>query len=64
VKKWQEKDPIMQFTKVLKDQHLITDEEIARIEKDVKVEVETAVAFAESGHLESITELERFVYSE
>ena len=64
VQEWQEKDPIVQFTKVLKEQRLITDEEIAQIEKDVAVEVETAVSFAEAGNWEPVSELERFVYSE
>jgi TPP-dependent pyruvate/acetoin dehydrogenase alpha subunit len=64
VKEWQKQDPIVQFTKLLKEQRLITDEEIARIEKEVAAEVETAVAFAESGQWESVSELERFVYSE
>lgn len=34
------------------------------LEADVQAEIEDAVAFAEAGALEPVSELERFVYSE
>lgn len=64
VQQWRARDPLVTFTAALKEQGLISDEDVEEIEQQVKSEVDEAVAFAEAGTLEPLEELERFVYSE
>jgi acetyl-CoA synthetase len=64
VEQRKERDPIATFTHLLKAQQLINDEELEAMEQAVAQEVATAVAFAEAGQWEALSELERFVYSE
>jgi pyruvate dehydrogenase E1 component alpha subunit len=64
VEQRKERDPIAIFTHLLKTQQLINDAELEAMEQAVEKEVATAVAFAESGQWEALSELERFVYSE
>ncbi|MCB8983815.1 MAG: acetate--CoA ligase [Ardenticatenaceae bacterium] len=64
VEEWKERDPILVFIKLLQEQHLLTEDELAQMEVEVMAEVETAVAFAEAAQWEPIAELERFVYTE
>jgi len=64
VEHWKERDPIPQHVARLVAQRLLTDETLARIEGEVATEIEHAVAFAEAGSLEPVSELARFVYSE
>ena len=53
--------PIERFQFWLVDNNLIHEAEIRRIETEADAEIEAAVAFADSGTLEPIEELERFV---
>jgi pyruvate dehydrogenase E1 component alpha subunit/2-oxoisovalerate dehydrogenase E1 component len=62
VEAWKKHDPIPAFTAALKG--LISEGDIEAIENDVAAEIEDAVQFAESGTLEPVSSLERFVYSE
>ncbi len=64
VEEHKKRDPIILFTKHLKDHDLITDDEIAAIEKDVAGTVQHAVDFAEDSPWESVDDLTRFVYTE
>ena len=64
VEDWKKRDPIPSFTSLLKDNGLLTDEDLAKIEKDVAGEIEEAVAFAEAGTWEPVEDLTRFVCSE
>ena len=64
VEQAKKRDPITLFTKYLKDQKLIKDDEIQAIESEVAAVVQHAVDFAEESPWESIEELTRFVYSE
>ncbi len=64
VSEWKKKDPITNFSKYLKVKHLITDKEIKSFEKDVEKEIQEAVDFAESGTLEPVEDLDKYVYSE
>ncbi|MFZ5856846.1 MAG: pyruvate dehydrogenase (acetyl-transferring) E1 component subunit alpha [Chloroflexota bacterium] len=64
VEEHKKRDPIILFTKHLKDNDLITDEEIAAIEKDVAGVVQHAVDFAENSPWESVDNLTKFVYTE
>ena len=64
VEEHKKRDPIILFTNHLKDRDLITDEEIAAIEKDVAGVVQHAVDFAENSPWESVDDLTKFVYTE
>ncbi len=64
VEAWRAKGPIVRFRKWLEDNHFITDDEIAAIEGEVDAEIAAAVAFAEAGTLEPLSELERYVVME
>ena len=63
VERWKERDPIPLHTSRLRAQGLLEDEALAKIESDVAEEIASAVAFAEAGSLEPVSELTRFVYS-
>ena len=64
VEEWKGRDPITTFARLLQEQHLLDDDELTQMEREVAAEVETAVAFAEAGQWESIADLTRFVYTE
>ncbi|MDB9755411.1 pyruvate dehydrogenase (acetyl-transferring) E1 component subunit alpha [Winogradskyella sp.] len=63
VEEWKKRDPIAIFKKYLLQEKLTTEQEIAIIEARIESEVQRAVDFAESGTLESIEDLTKFVYS-
>jgi len=64
VEEWKKRDPISNLVSLLKQQGVIGDSDLAEIERDVAKELEDAVAYAEAGTWEPLTDLERFVYSE
>lgn len=64
VEEWKKRDPIVTFTQRLKDQELLNDTDLEKLEREVAAEIEEAVAFAEAGTWEPVEDLLRFVYSE
>jgi pyruvate dehydrogenase E1 component alpha subunit len=58
------RDPILLFTKYLKEKGLIEDGEIQAIEADVAEVVQHAIDFAENSPWEEVEDLTRFVYTE
>ncbi len=64
IEEWKRKGPIVRFRAWLEDSHLVYEEELARLEAEVDAEVDAAVAFAEAGTPEPVTELTRFVTME
>lgn len=64
IEAWRAKGPIVRFRKWLDDNHFIAGEEIAAIEREVDAEIAAAVAFAEAGTLEPISEVELFAVME
>jgi TPP-dependent pyruvate/acetoin dehydrogenase alpha subunit len=64
VEEWKKRDPITLFAARLRAAGMLDDEDFAALEANVRDEVQRAVAFAESGALEPLEELTRFVYSE
>jgi pyruvate dehydrogenase E1 component alpha subunit len=58
---WKHLDPIERLRTWMVANHELTDAEAAAIDADVAAEINAAVAFAESGTLEPLAELERFV---
>src|SRR5256714_4996717 len=63
IEKYQERDPIKVFTKTLKDNDLLSDNDIAEIEAQVKEEVEKAVRFADESPLPDAKELYTDIYA-
>jgi TPP-dependent pyruvate/acetoin dehydrogenase alpha subunit len=64
VEEWKKRDPIALFVSRMRQESLVDDADIERIEKAVAAEVDDAVAFADGGSLEPPSELTRFVYSD
>ncbi len=64
VEEWRKKGPIFRFRTWLEANRLIKPEELSTIEEAVEKEIAAAVAFAEAGPLEPVSELERFVTME
>jgi pyruvate dehydrogenase E1 component alpha subunit len=64
VEQWKKRDPIPMLIGRLREEALVGDEDIAKIEADVAAEIDDAVAFSDAGTLEPIHDLTRFVYSE
>jgi pyruvate dehydrogenase E1 component alpha subunit len=64
VEAWRKKGPILRFRTWLEDNRLIRPEEVLAMEKEIDAEIAAAVAFAEAGALESISDVERFVTME
>lgn len=64
VQKWKTRDPLLLFENYLKELGLWSGISIEDLAKEVELIVTEAVEFAENGTLESIEDLEKFVYSE
>ena len=58
---WKKRDPIPRMQAWLEDNHMLSADDLARIEADIDAEIEEAVAFAEAGEWEPVEDLERFV---
>lgn len=63
VNEWKQRDPIAVFQQTLRAATLLRDEDWEQLETSIALEVEDAVAFAESGPWESIEDLSKDVYS-
>jgi pyruvate dehydrogenase E1 component alpha subunit len=57
VDEWKRRDPIDLFAQRLRAAQLLTDDNLARLEKDVAAEIADAVEFAESGPWEPVADL-------
>src|SRR5437588_9266260 len=57
IEKYQERDPIKMFANKLKERKVLTDAEIAGLEKEIKEEVEHAARFADESQLPDASEL-------
>jgi pyruvate dehydrogenase E1 component alpha subunit/2-oxoisovalerate dehydrogenase E1 component len=64
VEEWRQRDPITSFVHRLKAWQLLTDDDVEATERVVARDIENAVAFAEAGTWEPVSDLTRFVYSE
>jgi pyruvate dehydrogenase E1 component alpha subunit len=64
VEEWKKRDPVSTFEARLREQGLLNDEDLKRIEDDVAAEIAKAIEFAEAGTWEPVEDLTRFVYSE
>ncbi len=64
VARWKARDPITTFTARMRGGGVLTEADTTAIERDVSTAVDEAVAFAEAGTLEPVSDLTRFVTSE
>lgn len=64
VQVWKKKDPITRLTGQMKKEQKINERELSDLQKEVHMELEAAVAFAEEGTDEPIDKLTDYVYSE
>lgn len=64
VQEWKKRDPIKMFSEKLKQENILTDEELKQLNVQVAKEVEAAVTFSENGTDEPVENLGRYVYSE
>lgn len=63
IEKHQERDPVKLFSSSLKEKHILTDQDIEKLEKSVREEVERALRFAEESPLPAAAELYTDVYA-
>jgi pyruvate dehydrogenase E1 component alpha subunit len=63
IEKYQERDPIKVFGAILFENDLLTDEDVARMETEIKEEVEHAARFAEESPEPDAAELFTHVYA-
>lgn len=64
VQAWQERGPLITFTRRCKAAGLITEEDFLRLQSEADAEVDAAVAFAERSEWEPIEDLARHVYAD
>jgi pyruvate dehydrogenase E1 component alpha subunit len=64
VEEWKKRDPILLLSPLLREQGILDDSDLEKLESEVAKEVEDAVAFAEAGTWEPVQDLTKFVYSE
>ncbi len=64
VEEWKKRDPIPSLIRTLEADGAKIGAEVEEIERQVALEIEQAIAFAEAGTLEPVQALLRFVYSE
>ena len=64
VERWKEHDPIEVLKARLRARGLLDDEQMASLEASVVAQIDEAVAFADEGALEPVTDLLRHVYAE
>ncbi len=64
IDRWKQHDPIPALTAQLVSAELIDEADIQQLEREVADEVQAAIEFAETGTLEAVEDLERFVYYE
>jgi pyruvate dehydrogenase E1 component alpha subunit len=64
VERWREHDPLVTFPARLRAAGQLDDVRLSAIEREIAAEIDAAVAFADEGTLEPVSELTRFVYTE
>jgi pyruvate dehydrogenase E1 component alpha subunit len=64
IERWKERDPIPALIRALEAAGALEREALARLEAEVRAEVEDAIQYAEAGTLEPVEDLGRYVHSE
>jgi pyruvate dehydrogenase E1 component alpha subunit len=63
VEQWKQRDPIPHLSGRLREQGILNDAVLQKLEADVAAEVDSAVAFAEAGPWEPVEDLTKDVYT-
>lgn len=61
IERWRDKDPIKRFREWCVSSGLLHEDDIAKLEKEAGAEVDAAVAFAEAGSWEPVSDLSKYV---
>ena len=64
VERWREHDPLLTFPAQLRAAGHLDDERLTAMEHEIAAEIDAAIASADAGTLEPVSDLTRFVYSE
>ncbi len=64
VERWRDYDPLVTFPAQLRALGYLDDVSLTAIEHEIAVEIDAAIAYADAGTLEPVSDLTRFVYSE
>jgi len=64
VERWRDRDPLLTFPAQLRASGYLDDESTAAMEQEIAREIDAAIAYADAGTLEPVSDLTRFVYSE
>ena len=64
IERWKHRDPIAAFTTRLEAEGVMPKARLERLERQIQLEIDHAVEYAEAGTLEPVEQLTRFVYSE
>lgn len=64
VEQWKQRDPILLWQNRLREQGLLSDDDLAAMEADVAAQVTEAVEFAEQGAWEPVEDLLKHVYTQ
>jgi pyruvate dehydrogenase E1 component alpha subunit len=64
VEEWKERDPLTSFVEATRAAGLVSETDINDIERDAADEIDSAIAVAESGTIEPVSDLTRYVMSE
>jgi pyruvate dehydrogenase E1 component alpha subunit/2-oxoisovalerate dehydrogenase E1 component len=63
VEQWKRRDPINLYVSRLREASLLTDADLSTLEAKIAIEIDEAVAFAESGEWEPLQDLTKDVYT-
>jgi pyruvate dehydrogenase E1 component alpha subunit len=63
IEDWKERDPIPALIEVLSRAGILVEGDVERLETEIAADLDDAIAFADAGSLEAVSELERFVTS-
>jgi pyruvate dehydrogenase E1 component alpha subunit len=64
VKKWREKDPIINFEKYLLEKNILPKNNIERIRRQIEKEIDEAHSFAKNSPYPKKTEIEKYVFKQ
>jgi pyruvate dehydrogenase E1 component alpha subunit len=62
VEEWKKRDPLLQFSRYLTEQRLLSEDELNDIKSRVETEIQKAVDIAEAGTWEPVDQLTEYIY--
>jgi pyruvate dehydrogenase E1 component alpha subunit len=64
IEQWMQRDPLLVLADRLAAEDLLTEQDVQRLDGEVKAEIDESVEFARAGTEEPVSELARFLYTE